>query len=315
MNMNILNLNQKSSSTLLAIVLFSMLALAVITPAAIAQATAVSTDKTSYQQGQTVTISGTATPNAYVSLQVTDPKGTNILLVTEKADSTGAYTRTFKLATNAATGTYTISASQGGVIKTATFTVTALAADTTPPTLTITLTPVKAEYGAETITIEITANEDLKAAPTVTVTQSGASAVPVTMSMVLTHAWHYQGTYAIMSGYDGTVTINVAAQDLAGNAATATQTFTVRVPAPVVDWKPVTDDLQSQITALKTQVTSLQADVANLKSDVAALSAQTTMIPLAAIAIAIIAIAIAAAAIAMSRRKAPTPPPAAPATK
>lgn len=133
MNMNTLNLNPKSSATLLAILFFSLLALAVITPAAIAQVTAVSTDATSYMPGDTVTISGTAPADAYVSLQVTNPLGTNILMVTAKADTTGTFTRTFKLATDATTGTYTVSASQGLATETATFEVSTTAPPPPPP--------------------------------------------------------------------------------------------------------------------------------------------------------------------------------------
>jgi hypothetical protein len=133
MNINTLNLNPKSSATLLAILFFSLLALAVITPAAIAQVTAVSTDATSYMPGDTVTISGTAPADAYVSLQVTNPLGTNILMVTAKADATGAFTRAFKLADDATEGTYTVSASQGLATETATFEVSATPPPPPPP--------------------------------------------------------------------------------------------------------------------------------------------------------------------------------------
>jgi flagellin-like hook-associated protein FlgL len=134
MNMNTLNLNPKSTSTLLAILFFSLLALAVITPAAIAQVTAVSTDATSYMPGDTVTISGTAPADALVALQVTNPMGTSILMSTVTADSTGAFTRTFKLADDVTEGTYTVSASYGGAAaKTATFEVSTTAPPPPPP--------------------------------------------------------------------------------------------------------------------------------------------------------------------------------------
>ncbi|MEM3737374.1 MAG: PGF-pre-PGF domain-containing protein [Candidatus Bathyarchaeia archaeon] len=86
-----------------------------------AQVEQIKTDRAIYPPGDSVTISGVASRNAYVAIQVTDPNGTVIWLVTAEPGAGGAYQRHFKLPQNAVEGVYTVVASQGGVVKTATF--------------------------------------------------------------------------------------------------------------------------------------------------------------------------------------------------
>ena len=91
-----------------------------ITPVG-AQVTQVKTDKATYPPGDSITISGTAAKGAYVSIQVTNPTGTIVLLTNILPDESGAYQRQFKLPSNTVEGIYTIKASQEGIVKTATF--------------------------------------------------------------------------------------------------------------------------------------------------------------------------------------------------
>ena len=77
----------------------------------------VSVNKASYAAGDSVMIFGTATVDAPVALQVTNPKGKTILSITVKAGSDGAFMGTFNLQTDSLEGIYNVTASVSGVTK------------------------------------------------------------------------------------------------------------------------------------------------------------------------------------------------------
>jgi membrane-bound inhibitor of C-type lysozyme len=111
-----------------------LLAAALAVPLAFAAPT-VSTDKASYSPGDALSVSGTATADAIVSIQVFDPDGTRVAIAQATAGTDGAYSATvytFKTADSA--GTWTVKAYQGGV--TAETTVTFTTEAVTPPTVT-----------------------------------------------------------------------------------------------------------------------------------------------------------------------------------
>jgi hypothetical protein len=122
--------------------LFFVLAIAllvtpVITAPALAASLSVTTDKASYNLGQTVVISGQATAGAAVTVQVVNPAGTTIFTDVVTATSAGILTTSFRLPQDAPTGTYTVyaSATEGSASKS--FTVTAATAPTAPTALSV----------------------------------------------------------------------------------------------------------------------------------------------------------------------------------
>jgi len=270
----------------------------------------VTPEKTEYKAGESLTVSGTATPNTDVTIQLFDPANRRIAIAQATANSEGAYTATniYTFSGVDPSGTWTVKAYDPAADEWAEATLS-LIVDVTPPTLTITVEPVKATYKNETITIIVTSDEELKETPTVTVTQTGAT--PVTVEVTQTAALEWTGTYTIMSGYDGPATIEATGTDVAGNQGTATKTIVVEV---VPAWqKPLTElkeeleakiaDLEAKISTLEGKVSTLESDVATLKDQVAALSGAAT-ISYVAIIIGIIAIIV--GIIALVRKPKPT---------
>jgi len=201
--------------------------LTAITPPALAQVITLTTDKPTYAVGDDIIISGTATPNAAIAIQITNPKGTIILLTTLKADAEGAFERSIKLPPGSSIGEYTVTASQGGATETTTFTIYSAG-----PRLTVTITPQKAAYTTELITIEVRSNEQLQALPTVTVTQAGAAEKPLSMVAISSTTW--SASYAIERGYDGAAIINVEGVNLAGDVGKTIKAFTVDTTPPTL---------------------------------------------------------------------------------
>jgi hypothetical protein len=70
----------------------------------------ISTDKAAYVPGELVTVSGKADSNRLVGLQVTNPLGTILLLVSVQANPSGTFNKTFRLPFDAPLGTYTVAA-------------------------------------------------------------------------------------------------------------------------------------------------------------------------------------------------------------
>jgi len=87
--------------------------------------TSLSTDKSSYTPGSVVVISGTVTPpGTAVGIQVKSPSGSTAWIASVTSDSsTGSFSSSFKLASDAELGTYTVYATVSGGNKTTTFTV------------------------------------------------------------------------------------------------------------------------------------------------------------------------------------------------
>ena len=65
-------------------------------------------DSDSFQQGETVVITGNTGENNSVSIQVKDPTGSSILIRSVTADSSGNFDLQFKISQNAMMGTYKI---------------------------------------------------------------------------------------------------------------------------------------------------------------------------------------------------------------
>jgi hypothetical protein len=209
--------------------------LATVVPAALAAPITVQTDKDAYGPGESLNVSGTATANAWISIQLFNPDGNRVAIAQAQAGSDGAWSATgiYTFAEDDPQGTWTVKAYDSATGETAetTFTFPAVPADTIPPTLTVSLVPTKDLYGVETITIVVQADEPLGSC-SITVTQAGASPTTVEATAAVDDPTKWGGSYSIAEGYDGTATIEVEAADLAGNTQTATAYFTVDTAAP-----------------------------------------------------------------------------------
>jgi 5-hydroxyisourate hydrolase-like protein (transthyretin family) len=102
--------------------------------------TSLSTDKSSYTPGSVVVISGTVTPpGTGVAIQVKSPSGSTAWIDSVTSDSSGSFSLSFTLRSDAELGTYTVYATvPPGVTKTTTFTVSTgppLPPPPPPPTL------------------------------------------------------------------------------------------------------------------------------------------------------------------------------------
>ena len=228
--------------------------------------------KTEYKSGETLNVTGVATPNTDITIQLFDSTGKRVAITQVTADAEGAYSAAnlWIFTKDDPSGTWTVKAYDAAAAEwaEATFTVTV---DVTAPTLTITIEPTKAVYKEETITIVVSSNEELKTAPTVTVTQAGASSVTVTMTETAPLKW--SGTYTIVKGFDGTATVEATGEDLAGNVGTAKATFTVEV---VPAWEKSIAELQKKISALETKISSLESKVTTLESKIKSLESKLT---------------------------------------
>jgi hypothetical protein len=214
-----------------------LLAVLAVVPAALAAPITVATDKDAYAPGESLNVSGTATANAWISIQVFDPDGKRKAIAQTQAAADGSWSKTavYTFAEDDPQGTWTVKAydSSTGELEETTFTFPAVPADVIPPTLTVSVTPDKTLYGIETITIVVTADEDLDSC-SITVTQKGASPVSVETAAAVDMPSKWGGSYTIQAGYSGTATIDVAAADLAGNESTATAYIEVDAVAPKV---------------------------------------------------------------------------------
>jgi len=293
----------KKTLTLFFTVLLVLATLAILP--ALASPITVATEKDEYKAGEVLAVSGTATPNALVSIQLFDPNGKRVAITQADADSTGAYSATniYTFSKEDTTGTWTVKAYDSAADKWAETTFT-LTMDVTPPTLTITISPTKATYKEETITITVTSNEELKAPPVVTVTQAGATPVEVTMTKTADLTW--TGEYTIVAGHDGTATIKATAEDVAGNTGTATAEFTVEVtPAWQEPLTNLENKMNSKINSLNTTINNISTQVKNLADQVATLSGAVT-IAYVAIVLGLIGIIIGIVAL-IKKPRVPTP--------
>ena len=269
--------------------------------------------KTEYKSGETLNVTGVATPNTDVTIQLFDSTGKRVAITQVTADAEGAYSAAnlWIFTKDDPSGTWTVKAYDAAAAEwaEATFTVTV---DVTAPTLTITIEPTKAVYKEETITIVVSSNEELKTAPTVTVTQAGASSVTVTMTEIAPLKW--SGTYTIVKGFDGTATVEATGEDLAGNIGTAKATFMVEV---VPAWEKSIAELQERISTLETKISDLEEKVTSLESklttatgEIDSLSAEVTALSgvatIAYVAIVLGIIGIVVGIVAMVRK--PKPP-------
>jgi hypothetical protein len=203
-----------------------LLAAALATGFAFAAVTNLATDKTTYVQGDLVTITGTASAGSAVSIQVNGPGGSVVLLTSATANAQGQFSSSFRLAGDAAAGTYNVSATQGGTTLTASFSVVR---DTIAPTLALLVSPAREFYFfEENLQIQVTSSEPL-ASISVTITATGGSPATVPVQLADTTVW--SGSYFLTVDLPGTTIVSASGTDLAGNAGSAQVALQVGSPS------------------------------------------------------------------------------------
>lgn len=124
-------MKNKSVERALIFILISVLAVASLK--IVSASLTVSTDKSSYTPGSVVVIKGTTSPNTAVGIQVKSPSGVTVWIDIVTSDSSGSFSSSFTLHSDAELGTYTVSASTSSEMATCTFLVQALPPPPPPP--------------------------------------------------------------------------------------------------------------------------------------------------------------------------------------
>jgi hypothetical protein len=253
------------------ILFFTLITLLVATlaiPMAFASPIDVSTDQDSYVVGEQLSVTGAATPNAQVSIQVFDPNDIRRGVAQTTADEAGVFqaSNIFTFSAIQETGAWTVTVYDAVADETASATVTLGALSLSSATIVI--VPSKAVYGAEAITITVSGNTPMSAVA-ISVTQTGASQVTVASEASVGDDSKWAGTYMIMAGNDGIALISIVANDAAGNQVEATQTFSVATMAGEV---PGLEELEDKVAALESDINGLESDINGLESDIASLT-------------------------------------------
>ena len=117
------------------------LVLLALLPIAAASPLRVTTDKSTYSPGETVTIRIEGQPNTVYGVQVVDPEGAYIGLTEAKADANGVAIVSIGIPSGARLGTYTVYVSGGGETAKATFNVAAPSPAPSPAPAPVTVAP------------------------------------------------------------------------------------------------------------------------------------------------------------------------------
>ena len=236
--------------TLFLLALFTCLLL--LAPA-LAQMLTVTTDKDFYGPGERITVSGTAVPNADVTVQLFNPNNELVAMDYTKSGADGKYSMSFVVPAQLPTGKWILG----------TYTVRAFVAGTEAKAM-ITI-GLKAVVKGKVV--------DTKGAPIVgaTVTVGPASATTGadgTFEVSLAT----EGTYAIRVekagyyAYSGTVTAKVGVNDVGTIALTSYEDKIGELEKRIVNLEKSISDLQKSVSDLTAKVSGLASTVDKLSS-------------------------------------------------
>ena len=271
--------------------LLSLLALTMVIVPLAAAALTVTTDKAEYVPGDTLVVSGTATPNSAVTIRVYNPGGTPQAFAQALTDGDGAYSANNVLVwpatatANMPYGTYRISAVDAGNGDTTEATVEFAESTAVPSTTT---TSVSTTTVLLTVTRTNTATSTTTATTTSTSTSTRTMTSTATTTAITTATTTSRITTTRTSSTTNTVTNTVTAQ-----AVTKTNTVTTEVTAQAVT-KTNTVTATSSATVTQTSVVTTQVT----ETEQVGFSGAVTY---AAVAVAVIAI-IGAAVLTMKQR-------------
>ena len=294
------------TSTLFLLALFTCLLLSAPALPALAQTLTVTTDKSFYGPGERIAVSGTAVPNADVTVQLFNPNNQLVAMDYTKSGADGKYSMSFVVPAQLPTGnwilgTYTVRAFVAGAEAKATITI-----------------GLKAVVKGKVV--------DTRGAPIAgaTVTVGPASAT-TGADGTFEASLATEGTYAIRVekagyyAYSGTVTAKVGVNDIGTITLTSYEEKISELESRIASLEKSIDDLQKSVsdltakvsdlrgavtitTNLQKSVEALTSTVDGLKSSVDALQAMTAQLPIL-YALALIGIIIAIVAIVQVYRK------------
>ncbi len=190
----------------------------------------VKTEKSVYGEGEALSVSGTATPNIDVTIQLFDPLGRRKAIAQAEVSKEGLWRK-------AGIYTFTREDLSGRWIVKVYDTVleewaeTSFMVDVTPPTIKVFLEPEKKVYGNETITIVVSSNEKLSS---VTMTVVPAKTTPQKLFISKINQTKWIGICKIKPEFEGKTTIKIQAKDEVGNLVKTEKSFMVDVTPPKV---------------------------------------------------------------------------------
>jgi len=212
----------------------------------------VNTNKPTYNPGESITVTGTATAAADVTIQIYNPLGSMIAIDYFTAGADGSYSKSFAIPSTIPTGawsygTYTVRAFSGGEAINATFTLQA-AADTTAPVIS-SVTPA-ADSTVTTARPTITVSYSDNVAINTTSAKLTVDGADVTASATVTATATQYTPAADLS--QGSHTVYFEVKDTAGNSANMTWTFTITIDttAPVISGLTPADGTISASTSV-----------------------------------------------------------------
>jgi len=215
----------------------------------------VNTNKSTYNPGETIIVTGNAVASADVTIQIFNPSGSMVDIDYVTATAGGSYSKSFVIPSTIPTGSwtygiYTVKAFSGTESINATFTISAPPppSDTTPPTIP-SVTPAEgstATTARPTITVSYSDNVAINTG-TAKLTVDGADVT--TMATVTATSTSYTPTADLSQGSH---TLYFEVRDTAGNAANRTWTFTIVIDttAPTISGLTPTDGSVSTTTSV-----------------------------------------------------------------
>ena len=280
-------MNTIQKSPIFFFTLITLLVASLAIPMVFASPITASTDQETYLAGDSLSVTGTATASAQVSIQIFDPSDIRKGVAQVEADDAGAFSASniYTFTDTSDAGDWTVKAYDSIAGDTAS--VSIAVGHSALTSATIAIVPDKPIYSAEAITITISGNVPMSNVD-IHVTQAGASQVTVASEQSVGDASKWGGTYMITAGNDGTATIYILASDASGNQVDATTTFaTITGTASNTDIIELQDqvaDLDAAVAGLEIDVSglgfddaSLESDVAGLESDVAGIGSHTNV--------------------------------------
>ena len=215
----------------------------------------VNTNKSTYDPGETITVTGIATATADVTIQIFNPLGSMVDIDYLTAGADGSYSKSFVIPSTIPTGSwtygiYTVKAFSGTESINTTITLSAPPppSDTAPPTIS-SVTPAEgatATTARPTITVSYSDNVAINTG-TAKLTVDGADVTA--MAIVTATSTSYTPTADLSQGSH---TLYFEVEDAAGNAANSTWTFTIVIDAaaPVISGLTPTNGSLSATTSV-----------------------------------------------------------------
>jgi len=213
-----------------------------------------------YRPRETLSVSGVATPNTAVSIQLFDPEGKLVVSGQAFTDDEGNFEveSLYVFTVGDPEGNWKVKVYDPvtGEYAEATVKLTYEGADITPPNLVITLEPLKPKYGEELITIRVLSDQPLKTRPIITVYQYSMPK-PVRLEAYNETADHtvWNATYTPNPEYEGPAMIEVVAEDHVGNVGKAVLTFRVQVEP---EWAKPVKKLEERVTKLENRTSAIE---------------------------------------------------------